>query len=108
MATTTAVTPIKDVEALNVVVAEMLRLRDQKKSLEKRLDEYKEAVTKYLKAAKMTEITTNYVSVSLSAGKSKRFDVNALRMDKPKLYQRYLTEEGFERLYYSPVLQSND
>ena len=103
MATTTAVTPIKDAEALNVVVAEMLRLRDQKKSLEKRLDEYKEAVTKYLKANKMTEITTNYVSVTLSTGVTRRFDVNAFRMDKPKLYQRYVMEEGFERLYYNPA-----
>lgn len=103
MATTTAVTPIKDVEAFNVVVAEMLRLRDQKKSLEKRLDEYKEAVTKYLKANKMKEVTTNYVSVVLSTGVTRRFDMNAFRTDKPKLYQRYLAEEEFERLYYNPA-----
>ena len=98
-----AVTLIKDIENFNVVVAEMLRLREQKKSVQTRLDEYKELVVKYMQAAKLAELTTEHVSVSRASYKVKRFDVNAFRKDKPKLYAKYLSEETVDRLYYAPA-----
>lgn len=85
----------------NGVMVEIAKYRTMKKEVESILAGLEEELKQYMQEAEISELIGEEHTAIYKAVKSKRLDTKALKLDLPKVYDKYAVETMTTRFNFS-------